>query len=585
MKVNKPYKIFAILAAFVLAFVVGGCGVSGLGPTNPRVLFGDRGQRSPEASMFVPKQAPVMASLLVNPDELEEFVQQTPAGKNRPQVSRQLTQLKENFLAPTDINYSMDIQPWLGNEITFAMTTPDIDRDPQNGSQPGYLVAIASKDAQLSREFLQHFWETQPLIGHELVLEEYSGVQLIYSNAFETADLIPLSGGIRPLSGDWASAVVGDRFILFANHPKVLKEAINNVQATELNLQSYPAYQDAIAPLKTNQIGFTFINMPQLLGWLSDRPVFPPEELDEVLDLDTPKVYEHLAIAFGLKKQGLVAQVAGNLLNYSENTSQNTEVSPLPKPVTALKYIPDSVDILLAGSDLQQLWTNLEPTLSEEGVISALFNPPLAKFQQKVNLNLPEDIFNWVTGEYTLGIIGANTENPDWIFVAETAEMTDEGIANLETKARVQGFTTGSVNFENQPLSAWTKLTAAKVEAGGTLNLTAQVEGLHTTVGNYEIFASSINTMQAALKAANSQSMLQQETFSQAIAALTSPNYGYFYLDWPNAQTMLDREFPILQLLEIAGAPIFDNLGSLTFSAYQPESGYQRGNIFLHIKS
>lgn len=581
MKVNKTYKFFAILAALVLAFVVGGCGVSGFSPTNPRVLFGDRGQRSPEASMFVPKQAPVMASLLVNPDELEEFVQQTPAGKNRPQVSRQLTQLKENFLAPTDINYSTDIQPWLGNEITFAMTSPDIDRDPQNGSQPGYLVAIASKDAQLSREFLQHFWETKPLTGHELVLEDYSGVQLIYSNAFETADLIPLSGGIRPLSGDWASAVVGDRFVLFANHPKVLREAINNVQATELNLQSYPPYQDAIAPIKTNQIGLTFINMPQLLGWLSDRPVFPTEELDEVLDLDNPKIYEHLAIALGVKKQGLVAQVAGNLINPAETT----EVSPLQKPVTALKYIPDSVDILLAGSDLQQLWKNLEPTLSAEGVISALFNPPLANLQQKINLNLPEDIFNWVTGEYTLGIIGANTEKPDWIFVAEKAEMTEEGIANLEAKARVQGFTTGSVTFENQPLAAWTKLTAAKVEAGGTLNLTAQVEGLHTAVGNYEIFASSINTMQAALNAANSQSIMQQETFSQAIAALISPNYGYFYLDWPNAKTMLDREFPILQLLEIAGSSIFENLGSLTFSAYEPESGYQRGNILLKIKN
>ena len=168
MKVNKKYQVFSIFAALILVFILGSCGVSGLSPTNPRVLFGDRGQISPEATMFVPKQAPLMASLLVNPDDLEEFVQQTPVGQNRSEVSRQLKQLKENFLAATDINYSTDIQPWLGNEITFAMTTTDIDRDPNNGSEPGYLVAIASKDPKLSREFLQHFWENQPLIGHEL---------------------------------------------------------------------------------------------------------------------------------------------------------------------------------------------------------------------------------------------------------------------------------------------------------------------------------------------------------------------------------------------------------------------------------
>ena len=581
MKTNKKYQIFSIFATFILVFVLSSCGVSGLSSTNPRVLFGDRGQISPDATIFVPKQAPVMASLLVNPDDLEQFVKQTPVGQNRGEVSRELKQLKENFLAGTDINYSTDIQPWLGNEITFAMTVPDIDRDPKNGSQPGYLVAIASKDPNLSREFLQHFWENQPLIGHELVLEDYSGVQLIYSNAFETADLIPLSGGIKPLSGDWATAVVGDRFVLFGNHPKVLREAINNVQATDLNLNSYPAYQDAIAPIKNNQIGLTFVNLPQLLAWVSDRPTSPTEEFEAALDLENPEIYEHLAISLGIKKQGLVAQVAGNPIDPSENTE------PLPPRsiVTALKYIPPSVDIVSASSNLQQLWTTLEPTLSENGVISALVNPSLAKIQNSWQINLPEDIFSWVTGEYALGIVGVNTQNPDWIFIAEKGDATEEGIANLDTKIREQGLTTGSVDFEDRLLSAWTQLTAAKVEAGGTLTLKAKVAGLHTTVGNYEIFASSIGTLQAGLKAAKTQSILQQETFSQAIAALSNPNYGYLYLDWQNAQNLLKQEIPILKLLEIAGSPIFDNLGSIVFSGYEPESGYQRGNIFIKVKS
>ena len=556
--------------------------MSGFSASNPLVVLDDLGQISPEATMFVPKQAPVMASLLVNPDDLEAFVQQTSVSKNQRGISRQLKQLKENLLAPTDINYSTDIQPWLGNEITFAMTATDIDRDLSNGSQPGYLVAIATQDPDRSREFLEHFWENTPLMGgHELVLEDYAGVQLIYSNAFETDDLIPLSGGIQPLSGDWASAMVGDRFVLFANHPKVLRESINTVQAANLNLNDYPPYQEAIAPIETNQIGLTFVNLPQLLAWLSDRPVSPPEELDETLEIETPELYEHLAISLQAKKQGLVAQVAGNLINPSDST----EVSTQPT-IDALKYIPASVEILSAGSDLQQFWTTVEPTLSEDGIISALFTPPLAKLQNAANLNFSEDIFSWVKGDYALGVIGANTNKPDWIFVVEQGEDTEAGIAHLDAIARAQDLTAGSVTFEERSFSAWTKLTAAKLENdGGTLALKAKVEGLHTTVDNYEIFASSIATLQAGLKAANSESILQQESFSQAIAALSSPNYGYLYLNWPKSQNLLEREFPILQLLEIAGSPIFDNLGSIIFSGYEAESGYQRGKIFLNLKS
>jgi hypothetical protein len=402
--------------------------------------------------------------------------------------------------------------------------------------------------------------------------------------------------------------VVGDRFVLFGNHPKVLREAINNVQAAGLNLPDYTPYQAAIAPLikgsqkdsqKNPQIGLTFINMPQLLAWLSQRPsVSTSENFDPDLDLDSPEIYEHLAIALGVKKQGLVAQIAGNLIeptatNETNETNETSETAPLDSPVGALKYIPASVDLLASGSNLSELWQKIEPTLAKEGVISALVNPPLSKLQNNWQVNLPEDIFSWVNGEYALGVIGTNTpdQNPnlaDWIFVAEKGETTETGMAHLDAIARQEGYTTGSVTFEDLPLSAWTKLTAAKVEAGGTLSLKAKVQGLHTTVGNYEIFASSINTLQSALNAANnaanSKSILQQETFSDAIAALKSPNYGYVYLNWPNAEKLLKQEFPILQLLEIAGNPIFDNLGSLIFSAYQPESGYQRGNLLLKIK-
>jgi len=82
--------------------------------------------------MFVPKQAPVMVSMLANPDRLESFRQVVALPEN---VTPGTKQLKTNLLANTGLDYRRDIQPWLGDD-TLAVTTIDIDRDEQNGN-PG----------------------------------------------------------------------------------------------------------------------------------------------------------------------------------------------------------------------------------------------------------------------------------------------------------------------------------------------------------------------------------------------------------------------------------------------------------------
>jgi hypothetical protein len=43
----------------------------------------------------------------------------------------------------------------MGDEITLAATTIDIDRDPDNGLQTGYLMALATTKPEKSREFLE----------------------------------------------------------------------------------------------------------------------------------------------------------------------------------------------------------------------------------------------------------------------------------------------------------------------------------------------------------------------------------------------------------------------------------------------
>lgn len=578
----KRRSLFYLLAAGVVVLLsIGIGGYYWLAAQSPLTLL-QGGGTEPVAAMFVPKQAPIMVSMLVNPDRLEAFGQVvTPPGERR-RSRQELNQLKTSLLANTGLDYRRDIQPWLGDEITLAVTTVDIDSDGENGRQPGYLMALATKDADRSREFLQLLFSKRAIASTDLVYEQYEGVKLIYDNSRPQLDKQNAQKQLPIKSeGKLSAAVVGDRFVLFANHPKVLRDAINNVQAPELNLTTSRQYQQALTRLPPGRIGVTFLNLPRVVAWRG---------------LEPQQTYESQIIALELKRQGLLAETT--LL-----ASPEKEISPpaptLSQLVGALQYIPAATGFSISGSDLSrlentdlnQLWTQVSAGLSGSGydAISRV-NQPLAALQERWGIDLQQDIFNWVQGEYALGLLPhADQTAPDWIFVAEKSDATEQGISRLDAIASKQGLNITSLPVGNQKISAWTVLITAPASSSEldktSITLKAKVQGVHATVGNYEILTTSVEAMDEALKAPQIGSLVDNPKFQTSIDAIPRPNEGYVYLDWTASQEILERQLPILKLLEVVGKPFFNNLRSLTISSYGSETGLLKGGVFFRLNS
>ncbi|MBD1854158.1 MULTISPECIES: DUF3352 domain-containing protein [Leptolyngbya] len=502
---------------------------------SPLGLFQGSRCIQPTAAMFVPKQAPVLASLLVNPDQLETLRQLSAKPGDRAATRAEFEQFKQGVLGSSELNYKRDVQPWLGNEVTAAITTLDIDRDETNGKEAGYLLALATKDTERSREFLQLFWQKRAIAGTELVFDAYQGTKIIYGKI--ESESVPITV---------ASAVVGRQYVLFANSPKVLRDAINNVQAAELNLENSSQYQAAIAALDRGRIGVVFANLPELAK----------------LNGKEPPTASTAAISLSLDRKGLVAETA---------IVRDGETSKLSdKAVGALNYIPAIASISASGINLNQLWSGL----SSESSLAKLVNSPIDTLGQRWNLNLPKDIFSWVTGEYALALI----PDSDWVFVAEKTEGAESAIAHLDELAKAQRISTGTIDVGNQSVSVWTKFSSG----AATKKIEADVVGVHTTIGKYEIFATSIDAMNAVLTAQNNTLANSQE-FTNAIAGLQKTNTGYLYIDWDAAQPILEKQLPILKIAELAGGSIFEHLKSLTISNYGNRSGIQRGGVFVQL--
>ena len=539
------------------------------------LLNGSRDE--PSAAMFISKQAPVMASLMVNPDRLTALRQIVVKPGKRKQARAELDQFKQGLIGATGLDYQRDLQPWLGDEITLAVTTLDIDRDSENGQQPGYLMALTTKDPQRSREFLQVFWQKQAIAGTNLIFEPYKGTKLIYGSELKDSQTRKPNSPLL-----LASAVIGDRFVLFANSPKVLRDAINTVQAEELGLENSTNYQSAIANLTQGRIGMVFLNLPQLAALTGEESVAVTNS-EEV-----SAVYQGLAIALGLDRQGLTAETA--LLAPAVDIASTPSTS---KSVGALKYIPASSPLSASGVDLDRAWANLSQGVSGYRSVADLVNRPVEALNDRWKLDLPQDIFSWVKGDYALGLVprpeGTQEKTvSDWVFVADksTDQTAQSAIEHLDDIAKAQGISIGSLQLSDQTVNVWTRLLVAgdaEKRSQKTVDVQAQVAGVHASVGNYEIFTTSVEAMDDVLKATKNP-ISQTKGFEQAIAPLSTPNNGYLYLDWQTAQPILESRFPVLKVLEFAGQPFFDHLRSFTISSYGSRSGVQRGGAFLKLE-
>ncbi|MEG4351594.1 DUF3352 domain-containing protein [Microcoleus sp. LAD1_D3] len=575
----KLRSFFSFLIAGVLALLgLSAGGFYWLTTQTPLNLLAGGPTTTPAAAVFVSKQAPLLASMLVNPDRLEALRQVFATPEERSRSHAEFEQIKKSFLGNTGLDYSRDIQPWIGDEITLAVTTPDFDGDSSNGQQTGFLLAVSSQKVDRSQQFLDSYWRKQSRSDKTVHSELYKGVKINYKQAptaqKKSASLSPFNQFFLPnskLPSSFATAAIGDNlnsgnnpnFVLFANSPNVIREAINNVESANLNLNNTPEYQKALQQLTQGRIALAFVNLPQ-----SQTEQNPQVSLNS------------LAVAVGVNRRGLLAQTA--LVTSRENTASPT----LSEPVQALQYIPSASPFAVASSDLRNFWADLSSAVSTNAEVSKLVDRTFGDIQQVWGVNLPQDIFNWVQGEYALAVLPNSSNSADWIFAAENSADSQKAIDKLDEIARSKEYSIGSFSLRNQKITAWTQLTTSPnygKENNRKSAIETEAKGVRATVGKYEIFTTSVEAMDAALEAASTGSLVANQDFQTSIEPLPPSNDGYFYLDWPSSRAIWEKQIPLLRLIELSARPLFDHLRSLTVTSTGEITGIRKATIFMRL--
>jgi hypothetical protein len=545
-----PTLIAIVVGIFALVIV----GISAYGWVSAHrsiLLLKQDPLQPPATAVFVPKKSPAAISVLANIDELASLNRlATPSSKHWA-AHQAMRQWKQQLADRLHLDYQRDIAPWLGTEFTVAITDLDYDYLPQNGAQPGYLAVLSTRNARVSSQKIQAWWDKQ-ITAHRLTFESYQGVKLGYNRWDKIA-----------------SAIVGDKYIIFANHPKVLREAINNLQTPNLSILENPEYQKVLAANNHHKIGVIYARLPELQRWLGktagDR-------------------YPLTGINIGIDRQGLFADIS-----LYPTTVDSRELNPpatptTPKLVNTLQYLPHQSKIAIAGTDLAHWQQQLIATLPELKPLIPSLDSSLAQLSKQIGIDLTQDIFSWTTGEYALAAIpNPNQTTTDWAFIAERTqpERVDASIAHFDELASLAGYNVGLLPWTDKQVIGWTKLVTETTS--NTARLIAQVSGVHTTVADkYTIWASSLAAMDSTLKAIDKQSILDSDRYQQGANLLTATETGYLYGDWRTIAPLLPKQFREQSLVKLIGDGILSGLPHISASS-SISSGVQQITLLFQV--
>jgi hypothetical protein len=552
---KRQSLIIAIIVGIISLLVVG-TNAYGWVSVHRSIRLLDRDRPQPPAlAIFVPKNAPAAISLIANVDELVNLNSlATPTAKQstaRQAIKKWQQQLGDRL----HLDYRREIAPWLGEEITLAITDLDFDRSPRNGSQPGYLAILSSRNPEVSNRIIQAWWDRQ-IAENRLKIETYQGVKIAENRREKIA-----------------SAIVNDRYILFANHPKVLREAIDNLQPPRLSLLDNPDYQQVVAANSHHKIGIGYARLPELKHWLGK---------------EAGEKYPVAGINIGVDRQGLIADLS--LYPTTPGTPDTTVVEPTstptqPKLVNTLKYLPRQSNIAIAGTDLAHWQQQLVTILPEIKSLTPTLDRTITAIGKKLSINLTENIFSWTTGEYALAAIPNPTQTTtDWMFIAERThpERADEAIGYFDQLASLAGYNVGLLPWPEKQVIGWTKLVTETTS--NTARLIAEVAGVHTNVGDkYTIFASSVAAMDATLKAIDRQSILDSDRYQQGANLITATETGYLYGDWQTIRSLLPTQLRKQPLIKSFSDGIFAGLPNISLSRYV-EAGIQRITLLFQVE-
>lgn len=407
--------------------------------------------------------------------------------------------LSEGILASAELDYERDLQPWIGNVMVAWLPA---NSEAWTRNEDSLLVVVGIKNKLEAWNFAKKLKE-----GQEFKETKYKGITV-----FET----------KTGTEDVAAAILGNKLVL-SSDPDGVESAIDTFKDSKSLARKEGA--------KKLLAGKSVVKNPIFKLYVPDYG----ELLQEAFAINgtttelTPELLEQLAVldslgmGIGFEEQGLRLQV---LTSFNPDALKH-DFKPGKSQI--ISRFPAETFALVSGRELNKIWSEIVEHSVALPELEQALNHSRGLFEL-MNLDLDEDIFGWMNGEFALSMIGVNEGISRYVGIGASAifqtsapESANRTLAKLEDLAAQNSW----IFIERRTVEGKT-IVQWKTPPGEVLLSYGWLDNNSLTIawGSHEA---------DILKVRPKTSLAQSQNFKALTGSLPQKNFGYFYFDMAKA--------------------------------------------------
>jgi Protein of unknown function (DUF3352) len=502
-----------------------------------------------DLATVIPENA-LMVAYISNEPEAWAKLQKFGNPEAQKIVTAQIKETQQKLLADTQIDFDRDVQPWLGN--TMMAILPN-NAEAKSGT-PRFLIAIGIKDKLKALDFANKLKAQSKTPSKEF---DYKGVKITDSGT-----------GSR----ETFSALVNDRLVL-APEKQAVEQAIDtaNGQPSLATKAGNDWFKGDSLQLKQPIFAFYIPNYSQALQQVLSSSK-TPIPLDAATLTQLKKI-QSIGGVIAIDDAGIrmksVAKTDGTMLNLPTTSAKN--ISSFPADTFAV----------FGGTGLSQIWTETNKVVATEPTAQQTFTQMRQSFTQATQLDLDKDIFGWMGGEYTLGMMPVSTgiAAPLGFGGALTIESTDRAVTD-NTMAKLSNLARG-YGFSVEPRQVGsTQIIDISAPAGrGTILSYGWLNDKSLLLAMGDGLADKITTH-------SGESIDRSPGFTGALGSMSNSKQSYAYIDVEKVFGLVNSKMSMASAKPIPPDvnAIMTSIQGVGMSSTQPDKNTSQFEALLTLK-
>jgi hypothetical protein len=514
-----------------------------------------------DAAKLVPEKALLATYISTEPQtwsKMEQFG--TPEAQKI--LGETWAELLPDVTQESNISYDQDIKPWLGN-IMVAVLPSDVATNQQENVLMVVGIKNKAKALQFSlkmRQTLKELEETDykgfPISRGKTSEDESVSFALINDYLVVSSEEAVINASIDTVKGEASLATKGEDLEIFSQ-----KLGLKNPIA-QMYIPNYSSFvQQSLKAVENIENDESLPEIPEVM----------PEEIIKELD----KI-ESVVVGLGIEDEGLhfkaITQVSDEVKFDYLQTNQGKLLDQFPKETF----------LLIAGQGISQSWNYLLQDIEKNPELNSVLTEARKVVKEELNLDLDQDIFGWMDGEFAFGMINSNQGALSTIGMG--------GALIIETSDRPKGENTIKTLMEllEPQFSGFILPSETKIDGidAKTWKTPFQQEVFGYGWKDKGFFLLTLGTpFDNFINLTKQESLGKSAHFQEITKALPQDNLGYFYFDLRQAKNTFQT------IAQMSGYPVtpesqafLDSVKGLAMTSTLPENSIIAFEMILSLE-